>query len=157
MINYRLNLWESGKYDMLTQDTDRAALAKLARVQGGKTQEQWSTKFAKLVLQGKLRMAVRWITEGEKGGFLLPNEVDAKTGEYVIDVVLKSKHPDARILDASKLEDYEETPDFVDLDITEEVVKQIARRLFGSAGPGGSDAQSIQHWLLRFGTASQVL
>jgi hypothetical protein len=99
-------------------------------------------------------MAVRWITEREKGGVLLPNEVDAKTGEYVIDV-LKAKRPDAWIPDASKLDDYEETPNFVDLDITKEVVEQFARRLSGSAGPEGSDAQSIQHWLLRFGRNSK--
>jgi hypothetical protein len=40
-------------------------------------------------------MAVRWITEREKGGILLPNEVDTKTGEYAINM-LKAKHPDPR-------------------------------------------------------------
>jgi hypothetical protein len=55
------------------------------------------------------------------------------------------------------MEDYDTLPDFVDLDITEDVVEQVARRLSGSAGPGGSDAQAIQHWLLRFGGASGEL
>jgi hypothetical protein len=39
--------------------------------------------------------------------------VDAKTGEYVINV-LKAKHPDAQIPDVFKLEDYKETPAFID-------------------------------------------
>ena len=43
------------------------------------------------------------------------------------------------------------------MDITEDIVEQVARRLSGSAGPGGSDAQAIQQWLLRFGGASQEL
>jgi hypothetical protein len=76
----------------------------LARVRGGKTQEQRSKKFAKLVLQGKLRMAVRWITEREKVGIFFPDEKNAKSGELVVDV-LKEKHPDAGVPDTSKLED----------------------------------------------------
>ncbi len=82
--------------------------------------------------------------------------MDTKTGEYVIDV-FKAKHLDAQILDASELEDDKKTPNFVDLDITEKVVERVARRLSRSAGPQGSDAQSIQHWLLQLGAASQVL
>ncbi len=155
-LTTRMDSWEAGKFEMLVQDTERTALAQLARVRGVETQEQRANKFAKLVLQGKLRSAVRWLTGRKKGGVLLPDDVDEKTGESVIDV-LRSKHPDARVPDASELEDYEVTPDFVDLDITEEVVEKVARRLSGSAGPGGSDAQSIQHWLLRFGQASQGL
>jgi hypothetical protein len=48
-----------------------------------------------------------------------------KTGEQVIDV-LQSKHPDAQIPEASELEDSEIEPNFVDLDITKEVVKNVA-------------------------------
>ena len=82
--------------------------------------------------------------------------MDSKTHEPVIDV-LKSKHPDARVLDASVLEDYKTLPNLVELDITEETVEQVARRLLGSAGPGGTDSAAVQHWLLRFGGASQQL
>jgi hypothetical protein len=54
------------------------------------------------------------------------------------------------------LEEYETVPDFVDLDVAEEVIKKVAWRLSGSAGPG-LDAQVIQQWLLRFGQASHNL
>jgi hypothetical protein len=73
----------------------------MARVRVCETQEQRSKKFAKLVLQGKPRSTVRWITEREKGGVLLPDDMDAKSGELVIDV-LKEKHPDARVPDPSE-------------------------------------------------------
>jgi hypothetical protein len=69
----------------------------------------------------------------------------------------QSQNKSFRIPDPSGLEDYGTSPDFVDLYITEEVVEQVPRRLSGSAGPGGSDAQSIQHWLLYFGGESQAL
>jgi hypothetical protein len=98
------------------------------------TQEQRAKKFARLVLQDKLRSAVRWLTEREKGGVLLPGNVDEKSRERVIDI-LQSKHLDAQIPEAAELEDYDNLPDFVDLDITKEVVEKVARRLSGSAGP----------------------
>jgi hypothetical protein len=155
-LSNRMDAWEVGKFDMLTQDTERTALAQLARVRGTQTPEQRAKTYARLVLQGKLRAAVRWLTEREKGGVLLPSDLDSKTNEPVIDV-LRSKHPDAKVPDISVLEEYETVPDFVDLDITEETVEQTARRLSGSAGPGGTDSAAVQHWLLRFGGASQQL
>ncbi len=45
----------------------------------------------------------------------------------------------------------------MDVDITEEASEKVARELAGSAGLGGTDSHAIQHWLLRFGTASQKL
>jgi di/tripeptidase len=87
--------------------------------------EQRAKTFARLVLQGKLRTLVWWVTKQEKGGVLIPEDTDEKTGKKVIDV-LRSKHPDARVPDASELENYETVPDFVDLDITNEVVKKVA-------------------------------
>jgi hypothetical protein len=44
---------------------------------------------------------------------------------------------------------------FVDVDITEDVVETVARRLSGSTGAGGVDAQAVSHWLLQFGKMSQ--
>ncbi len=155
-LSNRMDSWEANKFDMLVQDTERTALGQLASRRGRDTPEQRAKIYNRLVLQGKLRTAVRWLTEREKGGVLLPGDTDEKTGENIFDV-LKSKHPAATDPDPSEMEDYEILPDFVDLDVTEDTVEQVARRLSGSAGPGGSDAQALQHWLLRFGGASQEL
>jgi hypothetical protein len=46
--------------------------------------------------------------------------MDAKTGETTIDV-LHSKHPDARVPDISDFDMYDILPDFIELDIMEEV------------------------------------
>jgi hypothetical protein len=84
------------------------------------------------------------------------SNTNAKTGKNIFDV-LQSKHPAARFPEASKMEDYDTLIDFVDLDITEEIIEQVAWYLSGSAGPGGPNAQFIQYWLLHFIGASQEL
>ena len=127
-IGKRMDSWEAGKFDMLVQETERTALTQLARIRGGQTQEQRAKTFSRLVLQGKLRAAVRYITEREMGGVLLPDYRDEKTGDTVLDV-LQSKHPDARVPDTSVMEEYATLPDLVEIDITEEVVEKVARRL----------------------------
>ena len=40
------------------------------------------------------------------------------------------------------------------VDITDATVDTVARQLSGSAGPGGVESISLQHWLLGFGVAS---
>ena len=44
--------------------------------------------------------------------------------------------------------------DLIEIDITEDTFKSMARQFSGSTGPGGTDASNLQHWLLRFGGAS---
>jgi hypothetical protein len=56
----------------------------------------------------------------------MPGNTDQKTGDPVA-TVLQSKHPNARMSDASMLPTYEKTPAFVDLDITKDIVEAIAR------------------------------
>ena len=48
-------------------------------------------------------------------------------------------------------------PDFGNVNITDETVEQVARKLSGSAGLGGSDTHALKHWLLKFGDASLKL
>jgi hypothetical protein len=103
------------------------------------------------------------LTEREKGGILQPSNTDAKTGENIFDV-LQSTHHAAMVLDTSEMEDYKTLPDFVNLDITKEIIEQVhvAWHLSSSASLGGPDThtiqqdpQAIQHWLLCLGGTSQ--
>ena len=67
-------------------------------------------------------------------------------------------HPDALPPSTACLDNYaDNTLEMVPVDITDDVVLAVARRLLGRAGPGGTDSVSIQHWLLRFGAASGKL
>ena len=51
--------------------------------------------------------------------------MDEKTGETIFDV-LKSKHPAARVPEAFEMEDYDILLDSVDVDITDNIVQQVA-------------------------------
>jgi hypothetical protein len=100
------------------------------------------------------RGAARYLTDRGKGGILLPDNVNEKFGDSDMEA-MESKHPNnARILDVASLSRYTITPDFVDVDICEESVEKVARRLSGSVGLGGTDIHALQHWLLRFGMTS---
>ncbi len=83
----------------------------------------------------------------------MPSDTDEKTGFKVAEI-LASKHSDAWILDTDKLPEYDKMPDFANSDITEDVVKVVAKRLSGSAGIRGMDSHALTHWLLSFGKAS---
>ena len=99
---------------------------------------------------------MRYLTEREKGGVLLPDDICSKTGLRVADV-LDSKHPNTREPEPDALHQYESLPEFIDVDVTEDAVEQTARKMSGAAGLGGLDSYTLKHWLLGFGRASQEL
>ena len=65
------------------------------------------------------------------------------------------KHPENRPLTAQSLKAYGgKPPEMVPVKITDATVSTVARLLSGSAGPGGVNSISLQHWLLWFWMAS---
>jgi hypothetical protein len=112
----------------------------------GLTPEQRAKVFHRKMLHGDVRGAARYLTNRD---ILQPNDINEKTGDLV-ETVLISKHPDARIHKPESLPKYDNSPDFVDVDITEEAVEKVARQLSGSAGLGGTDSHALKHWLHRF-------
>ena len=86
----------------------------------------------------------------------MPDDIDAKLGRPVIDV-LWEKHLALIVPDVEVLEHYDMVPDFVLIDITEDMVEQISGQLTVAACPGGIDVAGLQQWLLRFGISSQRL
>ena len=49
------------------------------------------------------------------------------------------------------LEAYDEMPIFIPVDIMDDVVKLVTQKLLGSLGPGGTDSEALQGWLIKFG------
>ena len=65
------------------------------------------------------------------------------------------KAPQCLPTDSAHLEAYgDKPPEIVPVGITDATMKTVARRLSGSAGPGGVYSISLQHWLLRFEVVS---
>ena len=142
---------------MLVEDTLKACGEYLTVAQREETAEHRDQMYHSLMLRGKLRTVVRWITERETGGVLQPGYRCTKTGNRVMEV-LRTKHPEARTPTAASLDSYLSCPPSLTMvDITEDTVTAVAGRLSGGAGPGGTDSVSLQHWLLRFGAASADL
>ena len=55
------------------------------------------------------------------------------------------------------IEKYKETPIFIPVNITEEAVESVVQFFSGSSGPGGTDLETIQVWLMKFGEDSTKL
>ena len=111
---------------MLVEETLKSSTQYLTVVLQEETAEHRAKTFNGLVLRGKLRTAVRWITKREKGGVLQPDDHCTKTGERVMEV-LRTKHPDARPLLAASLDVYPNNPpEMVPVDITDDVVSEVA-------------------------------
>ena len=72
---------------MLVEDALCSCAQHLTVVCRDESAERPAKTYHSLVLCGKLRTAVRWITEWEKGGVLLPEETCTKTGERVMEVM----------------------------------------------------------------------
>ena len=84
-------------------------------------------------------------------GFLPDDRATVKTGitDKTVAEVLAGKQPPDRKPDFYTLEAYKETPIFIPLDIMEYVVKSVAQKRLGSAGPGGIDSEALHGWILR--------
>ena len=49
---------------------------------------------------------------------------------------------------------YKETPIFILVNITEEAVELVARKILGGSVPGDTDSEALQGWTLKFGDYS---
>ena len=83
---------------------------------------------------------------------LLPGDIYSKTGRPVMDVP-RNKHPAMRKQDLVEPECsyFEDDPDVVPLDISEEDVMWVSGKISWAAGPSGTDVMAFKSWLLRFG------
>ena len=62
--------------------------------------------------------------------------------------VLEGKHPHEKIHSCATLEMYHKTPIFILVDITQDTVKYSAKSFSGDSGPGGTDPEALQGWII---------
>ena len=116
-------------------------------------------KYHSIVIEGKLRQAMRWVTNPDGGGVLHPDDVDQKSGKTVAEV-LKSEHPACMIPKLGEegwasFKKYDERLNSVPVDCDQEIVQRVADRMKGGAGPPSVDAQAMIQMLMKFGNRSE--
>ena len=87
---------------MLVEDTSHTFKPNLSTSKGEESPEHRTKIYHSLVLRGKLRSEVWWITDRDKGGLFQPEETCPKTGLPILDV-LRSKQPETFPLSAHSL------------------------------------------------------
>ena len=122
----------------------------LGRDCGNQSDKKRHRTFLNLVLRGKLCKFIRFFCEQYSGGVLLPNEkrpleraLRKKLSRQCWKKICPGPPP------SSTMEVYDETPIFITVDITEGVVKLVARKLSESLGPSGTDLESLQKQILK--------
>ncbi len=159
----RLDAWDKGRYVALVKDAEEANLD-IGGGGGGASARQDDTtslarKYHNLVLGGKVRAAVRMVTNQDVGGAYRPFDTDSKSGRPVIDV-LHEKHPDTRVPLEWDFDEHPGAPDCLELMPVycyKECVAKAAACLSGSAGLCGIEADMLKNWLLHHGAQSKRL
>ena len=117
----------------MVEDVVRAARAGAGRGKVPEDDDAIARRYHSMVIEEKLRAAVRWATNRSGGGILAPSDINTKTGKPVIDV-LRAKHPDCRRLDLERegwalFEAYPPPRDGTPLDCDQETVQEVASKL----------------------------
>ena len=143
-LERRLQLWGNGKLKELLEE-GRTIQLQLHR-NPPRRQEDTARVFAKLMMEGKVRAALRIVTGSYGGGSLPLDQVadpESDNSETVRDVLLK-KHPPKQPPSVSSLLEPESQPPEPHPVMFEVIDGQLIRntvlKMDGAAGPSGLDA-----------------
>ena len=160
-----MSMWCDQQFDVLLQEAIRCdqSLRNTHRSSAKNKTDHVIRVFTKLMLEGNVCAAVRWVTERAGGGLLQPTDsVDYNhpqlgvISKTVLDM-LHLKHPDPSIAPASILPSFDNLPYLEDVEITGAHIQSVACQLQGGAGPGVCDASHQRDILLQFGGSSARL
>ena len=75
---------------------------------------------------------------------MLPGDVDEKTGDLVKEI-LESNHLEGWDVKVESLPEFKSCPEMIDIVVTEDNMKKVAKKLSGSASPSGINSLSMSH------------
>ena len=104
----RMDAWEASRYCALVKEVEECAMEDgfpHAHPNRGLELESVGRRFNSMVHSGKLRAAVRAVTDRDPGGLYAPDDICTKTGRRVLDV-LREKHLDACIPEDCAFDSY---------------------------------------------------
>ena len=140
VLSKRLILWRQGEINKLLRE-GRIIQGRIGKLKASEPPDR-SKVFAKLVLEGQINSALRFLSETTSGGVLsLTDEVMSQ---------LKQKHPNPQ---SAKLGSLlfgpidDQYPESVYTEINGEMVRQAALRTKGAGGPSGVDANGFRRIL----------
>jgi hypothetical protein len=145
VLQRRLDDWEAGRVDKLVQETLRASAVYRGRTSRSQptaaNDEHTRRVFCRLIEEGKVRAAVRFLAERDKGGVLHPDDsIEVKGKRVRVRDVPLQKHPAPQEPGAAAMTPYEVLPELPTLDITAETIELVAKQLQGGAGPSSVHA-----------------
>ena len=133
----RLILWREGEISKLLREC-RIIQRRIGKLKGSASPDKTKV-FAKLVLEGQINAALRFVSESSSGGVLpLTDDVMAQ---------LKEKHPNPQPTKLGSLlfgPIDDELPETLYSEINGEMVRQAALRTKGAGGPSGIDANDFR-------------
>ncbi|CAB0015791.1 unnamed protein product [Nesidiocoris tenuis] len=154
IIQKRIDMWNEEHFDEMLTEAEKCD-RRLSKKRKPDDSDHEIRIFTRLVMQGKLKDATRWITKRSNGGVLTPETI-LDNGMTVFET-LKMKHPPQFSPEPDIFLDNEPLPHMPNVDITSNHIESVARRIRGSAGPSGTDAEQWRNMLLRYGSHSQQL
>ena len=136
----RLALWKDGKIAELLRE-GRSVQKRLARSHQKKDPPHKAKIFAKLVMEGQINSALRYLTDDGCGGVLSLNDDVMKQ--------LHEKHPKAQPAKLGSLlfGPVDEVHESAYNEITGEMIREAALRTKGAGGPSNVDANGFQRIL----------
>ena len=145
-LERRLKLWEEGDVEGLLQEGRTIQQRLLRSPQIARIEQQRARSFAKLMMEGKVRAALRLLSEQEGGPpMALDEEVEVNGMVLSVRDVLKQKHPEAKSIKPTAVVTTDHMPQefhpVIFDEITGPLIRSTALRTEGSAGPSGIDAQ----------------
>ena len=160
-LEHRLDLWRQGDIDDLLHEartiqeqlSDRASTTR----QKTKPNEDRARQFASMVHDGKVKSALRLLSEDSSGGVL---HLEDRIGDNSVLDLLRYKHPVAEPLhdDAVITGDPPPQPHPVLFHcLNRDAVRRAALHTHGAAGPSGVDADGWRRMTTAFSGASDEL
>ena len=161
-LERRLQLWGNGKLDELLEE--RQTIQHQLRRNPPRRQEDTARTFAKLMMEGKVRAALRIVTANCGSGSLPLDQIaepESDASETVRDILVK-KHPPKQppsvsfLLEPPDSQPPEPHPVMFEA-IDGQLIRNTVLRMDGTAGPSGLDAAAWKRLCTSFKTASADL
>lgn len=157
-LQRRLSLWKEGKFD----DLVREGSALQQRLESSKkchSGDQVERIFSRLMIQGKVKAAMKYLSDNANGGILgLDDVVEGSHGRTAREL-LRDKHPMQKFPSYSALLQgpVNDVPSVIFDQIDGCAIKQAALRTQGSGGPSGMDSNAWRRLCCSFGKQSDEL